>query len=278
MNNRNPLGAAKRWFRQWQSRATAGRSRRSELASLPRVGGLASIPSRAADLARVLDRIVPQVERLHLFLHGYDAIPPEAQHPRIIPVLAPRTHPYRASGKFYGLSQEAAPCLYVCFDDDILYPPDYVARIARALIRHDGDAVVGFHGFRHLPPFESYIRDRRPYYFGHRLLFETQVDELGAGTMGFVSSRLPIDPPNWKYGDTDDLSIAIEAERLGLKRLSLPRPRRHLRGIRRHQPESLWQTVLEDEARSVAMMHALARLMGRLPAETGAGERSQPRP
>jgi hypothetical protein len=245
MNNRNPLGAAKHWFSQLQSRATASRGRRLDVAALPRVGGLASIPSRAGDLGQVLDRIVPQVERLHLFLHGYNAIPPEALHPRIIPVLAPRAHPYRASGKFYGLSQEATPCLYACFDDDILY------------------------AFRHLPPYESYIRDRRPYYFGRRLLLETQVDELGAGTMGFVSSRLPIDPPSWKYGDTDDLSIAIEAERLGLRRLALPRPRRHLRGIRRHQTESLWQSVLEDESRSVEMMRVLARTMGRLPLEPG---------
>ena len=267
MNNRNPLGAAKHWFSQLQSRATASRGRRLEVAALPRVGGLASIPSRADDLGQVLDRIVPQVERLHLFLHGYNAIPPEALHPRIIPVLAPRAHPYRASGKFYGLSQEATPCLYACFDDDILYPPDYVARIARALIRQEGNAVVGFHAFRHLPPYESYIRDRRPYYFGRRLLLETQVDELGAGTMGFVSSRLPIDPPSWKYGDTDDLSVAIEAERLGLRRLALPRPRRYLRGIRRHQTESLWQSVLEDESRSVEMMRVLARTMGRLPDE-----------
>lgn len=277
MNNRlSPVAAATAWLGALPARAAASRQRRSEVAALPRVGGLASIPSRAADLARVLERIVPQVERLHLFLHGYEAIPAEARHARIIPVLAPRAHPYRASGKFHGLTQEAAPCLYVCFDDDILYPADYVARIARALIRHEGNAVVGFHGFRHLPPFESYIRDRRPYYFGRRLFFETEVDEIGAGTMGFVSSRLPLDPPSWKYGDVDDLNVAIIAEQLGLRRLALPRPRRHIRGIRRVQAESLWQTVLADETRSVEMMRVLARVMGRLPAEPD--DETQPRP
>jgi hypothetical protein len=262
----NPLHGVARTLAALRSRGMAKSRRRLELATLPRIGGMASIPSRAKDLARVLERIVPQVERLHLFLHGYDAIPPEARHARIVPVLAPKSHPYRASGKFYGLKQESAPCLYVTFDDDILYPPTYVERLAQGLIRHEGNAVVGFHAQKYLPPYQSYLRDTRNYYFARRQLFERRVDELGTGTVAFVSSRLKFDPPSWKYGDIDDINLAIEAERAGLPRICLPRPRHYMRQIW-GQTESLWQTVQADESRTVEMMRELLALMGRLPAD-----------
>jgi hypothetical protein len=271
MNIRSgPLGAATRALSGVGARLQARRRRRLELAALPRIGGLSSIPSRAKDLAGVLERIVPQVERLHLFLHGYESIPPEARHSRILPVLAPKAHPYRASGKLFGLGIERLPCLYFCFDDDILYPPDYVARLARALIRHEGDAIVGFHASRFLPPHQSYIRDRRIYPFPKRLLFDTPVDELGAGTIAFASGRLPIDPVSWKYGDVDDLMLAIEAERRGLKRIALARHRKYIRRVPGKQVESLWRTVQADESRSVEQMRVLLRLMSRLPEETTA--------
>jgi len=35
-----------------------------------------------------------------------------------------------------GLKLNGEPCLYFCFDDDILYPPDYVERMATALYRY----------------------------------------------------------------------------------------------------------------------------------------------
>jgi len=141
------------------------RRERQRLSTLPRIGGMASIPTRADDLEQVLARIVPQVERLYLFLHGYDAIPAAARHPRIVPVVAPVDTPLRASGKFYGLLQQTGPCLYFCFDDDILYPPDYVARMTAAIRRYGGRAFVGVHCTSYPGSRTSYTRDRpRPHH------------------------------------------------------------------------------------------------------------------
>jgi hypothetical protein len=248
-----------------RARAIARRRLRLQLASLPRIGGLASIPSRADTLPRVLAGIVPQVERLHLFLHGYDAIPEAARHSRIVPVLAPRDTPWRMSGRLYGLVAEPAACLYFTFDDDILYPADYVDRLAEALVRHEGNAVVGFHAHNYRRPYASYIRDRQGFAFTKRKLFESRVDELGAGTLGFVSSRLPMDPRRWKYGDMDDIMICQEAERAGLKRITLARRRHYIARARKDTTGTLWKGVLADESRSVEQMRVLLQLMGRLP-------------
>lgn len=246
--------------------AAARRSDRRErlrLITLPRIGGMASIPSRAGDLEQVLARIVPQVERLHLFLHGYDAIPAAARHSRIVPVLAPLDTPWRASGKFHGLSQ-SGPCLYFCFDDDILYPADHVVRLTKAILRYGGRALVGVHATDYPVPGGSYASDRKGHVFFKRRLFDRRTDELGCGTLALPSQLISFDPRRWPHGDMDDLMLAIEAERQGVPRVAIRRPRHWLVPIRQNQPDSLWFRTVADDSRQSVQLAELHRLMGRL--------------
>jgi hypothetical protein len=233
---------------------------------LPKIGGMASIPTRAGDLGAVLAEILPQVDRLHLFLHGYEHLPEAARHPKIIPTLAPREHPYRASGKFHGLAQEVAPCLYFGLDDDILYRAGYVARLVRGLIRYRGRAVVGLHGVRYRSPEASFRTHRRSYMFERGLALDHAVDILGAGTVAFVSTQLPLNPPAWPHGDMDDLMLAMEAERRHLPRVALGRPPRSIVAVATNQPDSLWQSALRDDTRHTEQLRRLLALMGRRPA------------
>lgn len=241
----------------------SGRRERLRLAALPRIGGMASIPTRAGDLELVLARIVPQVEQLYLFLHGYDAIPDAARHARIVPVLAPAETPFRASGKFYGLLNQAVPCLYFCFDDDILYPPDHVAQLTAAILRYGGSALVGVHGTDYFGPRPRYTRDRKVHHFARHLRFDRVTDELGTGTMAFPSQLISFDPRRWTHGDMDDLMLAIEAERQGIRRIAIRRRRRWLLPLRERQPDSLWIRTLADDSRHSAQLAELQTLMGR---------------
>lgn len=243
----------------------SGRRRKLRLATLPRIGGMASIPSRAGDLEQVLARIVPQLERLHLFLHGYDAIPAVARHSRIVPVLAPADTPFRASGKFHGLLQQTGPCLYFCFDDDILYPPDYVGQMTAAICRYGGRAFVGVHGSDYPDTGTSYARDRKTRPFAKRLLVDRIVDELGCGTVAFASGLMSIDPRRWPHGDMDDLMLAIDAERNGIDRIAIRRHRRWLVPLDQRQPDSLWARTLADDSRQSAQLAELKTLLGRRP-------------
>jgi hypothetical protein len=245
--------------------AAFGSDRRAQLrlSTLPRIGGLASIPSRADDIAVVLSRIVPQVERLYLFLHGYTEVPAAARHPRVVPILAPPDTPYRASGKFYGLKQQTMPCLYFCFDDDILYPDDYVQRMTAGILRYGGKALVGIHGTDYPGPGTRYTRDRRGFHFRRRLSFDRLVDELGCGTLAFASTLIDVDPRRWPYGDMDDLMLAIEAQRQGIPRIAISRRRHSLMPIHEAQPDSLWVRTVADDSRQSAQLAELHQLLGR---------------
>jgi hypothetical protein len=242
------------------------------LETLPKVGGMASIPTRAADLGRVLAEIVPQVDRLHLFLHGYSSIPQDALHSKIIPYLAPVEHEFRASGKFYGLAQETAPCLYFGFDDDILYKAGHVARLTTALARYRGQAVVGIHGARYLDPSATFNTRRRSYFFERVLYLDHLVDVLGTGTVGFYSGVLSFYPPDWPHGDMDDLFVSIEAERRGLRRIAIRRPQRSIVALATKQADSLALSASRDNTRHTEQLRVLLRLMGKLPDETSTSQ------
>lgn len=237
----------------------------ADIEALPRVGGMSSIPTRAADLGRVLAAILPQVDRLHLFLHGYPDIPEPARQPGVIPCLAPVNDPYRASGKFYGLSRESAPCCYFGFDDDILYKAGHVDRLVRGLRRYRGRAVVGLHGRRALSPDATFSTGRRSYHFERRLWLDHVVDDLGAGTIALVSSALTLDPPGWPYGDMDDQMLAIDAERQGVPRVAIARPERSIEAIATNQPDSLFAAARRDDTRQTEQVRRLLELMGKRP-------------
>lgn len=233
------------------------------IASLPRVGGLASIPSRAGDLAEVLGHILPQVDRLHLFLHGYAEVPPEAVHPRIQVCLAPVDTPYRASGKFYGLARETEPCVYFGFDDDIRYHAGHVDRLVAALIRYGERTVVGLYGSSYRKQPLSFLDRHRTYRFQRGYALARRVDLLGTGTIGFLTEHLSFDPTTWPYGDMDDIMVAIEAQKRGMPRVCIARPKSSITPIAERQPDSLWSRTLEDPTRQTAQLAVLLELSRR---------------
>jgi hypothetical protein len=236
---------------------------RQQLSRLSVVGGLGSIPSRAGSLPRVLDTILPQVERLHLFLHGYESVPPEVIRPGVIVHLAPASDPYRTAGKFFGLAQEPQPCIYCTFDDDILYGDGHVARLRAALIRYSGRALVGIHSASFRPSTGSYLHRQVTRHFTRGLWVDQLADEIGTGTGAFVSSVLPVDPTTWPHGFMDDLMMAIEAEARGVPRVAVARPRGSLTALGRHQPDSIYAKVRQDDSAQTEQMQRLLHLTRR---------------
>ncbi len=216
---------------------------------LQRFGGMATMPSRAQSLRKALPSIVAQVERLYLYLDQYDHVPADiAAQSKIVPLLRREgERPMGTSGKFLGLKAVSSPCLYFCFDDDILYPSSYVDRLAGALHRHRYQAVVGVHATVFQPPIQSYARDRRILNFKNRLDFDCMVDELGTGTIAFHSRCISLDPERWAHLNMADLMLTIEAMRQDVPLVAVRRPRGALQDIAETQEDSLYQKVLQDD-------------------------------
>ena len=225
---------------------------------MQRVAAIATMASRIETFKEVLPTIHQQVDHMFVYLDGYGA-PPDflGMFDRITVSKAEDLH---VSSRLLCIQQLSAPAVVVIVDDDIIYPPDYVSRLVVHLQRLDGKAIVGVHGRIFRPPYESYLRDATMMHFTHRLFQRYQVHELGVGTCAFISSNFDIDPREWDRCDINDITVAIEAERRGLKRVVVPRRAGWLKAYAENQPDSLYRRTLNDESEQTRQMRFLLGL------------------
>jgi hypothetical protein len=229
--------------------------------SRPRIGSMATMPTRAGSFARVLPAVAPQVDRLYLYLDGFTRAPdPIRAFSNVVPLFAHEHGDLHATGRFLPLALMRKPCVFIVFDDDILYPATYVREIVDGLAAFAGRAVVGYHGDIFLAPYGSYVKDRHCYHFAKALAEHRPVHCIGAGTAAFDSARLRFDPRAWPRIRGNDLMLAIEAERRGLARIALARGAGWLKPLGEIQPDSVYGALLADDRQQTAMMNTLLEL------------------
>ena len=135
----------------------------------------------------VVERLLPQVDRLGVYLNGYDRIPE-----------VPRRRAHRGGGEPHPPATAATPAsssgptravgyVLTC-DDDIDYPADYVARLSTASNATDAEPSSGFHGAVLHEPLVDYYRSRRLFHFTQALRRDTPVHVLGTGVAGYHTS------------------------------------------------------------------------------------------
>jgi len=172
---------------------------------------MASIPSRASLLPRVIDRLYWQCDRLHVYLNGYGEIPKCLKRPRIV-VARSQDHGDRGdAGKFYWVGQTKG--YVITCDDDILYPQDYVATLVRAVERFKRKAVVGTHGAIIHPKPTSYYRSRDVLHCRYDQERDRRVHVLGTGTTCFHHSTIRVHSGDFKVPNMADLWLALLARK-----------------------------------------------------------------
>jgi hypothetical protein len=233
----------------------------SDIRSLPRIAAMATMASRQATFEQVLPVIRAQVDHVFVYLDGY-AAPPAflAGLDRVTVHHAEAVGDLHCSSRFLCLRELARPAVVVLADDDILYPPDYVATLVEVLGRLEGKAVVGVHGRIFTPPHRSYVNNAMTLHFEAALENACHVHELGSGTSAFVSDRFAVDPRTWDRTDMDDLVVAIEAQKRGLPRIAVARPAGWLKPYAQGQDDSLWVRTKKDDSEQSRRMRGLLGL------------------
>jgi hypothetical protein len=227
---------------------------------LPRIGGMATMPSRRASLMQALPHILRQVDRLYLYLDQHTEVPAElAGVPKLVPLLPPPGERHlRGAGKLMGLHQGEGPCLFFGFDDDIIYGDGYVEHLACKLRFHGYRSLVGLHGAVLRRPITTYTRSREVSHFAAALDFDLHVDELGTGTIALHSACLRVDPRRWLHTGMSDLMVGLEAIRQGVPRVAVTRPAGLATAIAERQPDSLHMaTVRDDQVQTELLLQAM---------------------
>ena len=229
--------------------------------SLSAIAGMATMPSRHDTAPLAIASILPQVDRLWLYLDRFDEVPDFARQDNIHVLRSQECGHYFGSGKFIGALHEKEPCVYICCDDDIAYPLDYADRMTRELTRTQKAQLIGVHGSVFRSSFESYRADRQILHFTKKLARSQHVHTLGSGTVAFNTGYVKFNPCAWTVHDLDDLTLAIEMKRRNIPMIAIKRKRNWLKPLAEGQSDSLFAKLKEDET----VPTRLGRLLAAIP-------------
>ena len=189
------------------------------------IGHLATIPSREEQLPRVVDSVLGQVDELHVYLDGHPEVPECLEHLRIIVhQRGDMGLSLGDAGKFLGCGKKG---YHLHFDDDLIYPPDYAARMVRHVERHGRRAVVSAHGAR-LPREVngSYYKARTTYRCLGDVPEEVPVHVVGTGALAWHTDcelQLPDDPREvFPRPNMADIWLAIRLKKIGIPAYAVP--------------------------------------------------------
>lgn len=152
------------------------------------VANVATIPKRQALFPKVLESILPQVDKINIFLNEFDDIPLSflelfnSHKDKIVFYRSQDIGNLRDNVKFYFVDNN--DCYYLTIDDDIDYPWDYVSKLIYKSKLYEDKAVICVHGYCYWSQIKSFHADnqRRSRYFHYERDLESDVFVENAGT------------------------------------------------------------------------------------------------
>lgn len=205
--------------------------------AIPVIIGIATIRERRESLAETFESLLNQADRVLIYPNDYD---PMVDRWDKVAFRSNKLGDIGDIGKFAAIWMPVfnRPDEYYCFvcDDDLIYPPDYVAKTIAAIERHDRKAVVGYHGKLYFGPVSSYYGDLQNHVdnwgaHNHRCLDEVvgprdwRVTIIGTGCAAWHSSLFeenPLSMDDFKHPNMADIWFSKKCNDLGIPRYVIP--------------------------------------------------------
>lgn len=223
------------------------------------VATCASLATREPLLRRAVESLLPQVDAICVYLNGYTRVPSFLRHPKVLYAVLSCEAGWRgaeAKFVFWDADQfKASPAPWsagtigLTFDDDLVYPGDYVERMRAALDAHPWSLVCA-HASILGEPFIGWRASRHCIHFAAGLGADTRVHVPGTATLAFRAGDWPISlrrDVTWSH--CDDIAAGIFARRQGLEVWSVAR-----------RP----QWIRAQQAPTVGSSIAAQRILGRV--------------
>lgn len=185
------------------------------------VGAIASFPPREKSLKTTISCILPQIDELRVYLNNYSRTPGFLKHEKIKVFRSEDANgDLRDNGKFYNLSDDDA--YFFTFDDDIIYPNNYVSTMVHYIEVLNRSSVVGVHGVIFPSCRLSRLKERKVFHFSSSQQ-GCFVDLLGTGTTAWHSSLFKPSLEDFKETGSCDLWFSLKVNLLKIPMFSVPR-------------------------------------------------------
>lgn len=195
------------------------------------VASMCTIPVRKQSFRQVAQRILREqtqpIDRLHVWLNGYQAIDDDLpKDPRVEYHLEPDNPGpwvrFRVAETLRGEER------LVTLDDDLIYPRNYVERGLDSLKENNSHSCITFGGFRWdclLSTFK-YDSNRQHISFGRGLSSQRQIALLMSGVSFYWASHLRSVSAFFQrdFSMNDDMSISLFLQKRGIDIVCCPKP------------------------------------------------------
>jgi hypothetical protein len=208
-----------------------------------KTAGIASIPQRTDNLYLTVQSLLPQVDRLHVCLNGYDSIPKFLDTKGVSITLM--DNELGDGGKFLGaIGYEG---YYFGCDDDLVYPKGYIDYMIKKIDSYDG--VVSLLG-------KLYERgDITSFRGGYKQVFRALgtvisdifVDIVGSGACGFHTNKLKINPWLWERKNMSDIWLSKEAHEQGVPLVVVAHKNNYLKYTLGKSDWRIWAADYDDK-------------------------------
>jgi hypothetical protein len=224
------------------------------------IGGLATMPSRRQTAALAIKSILPNVDRLYVYLDRFSGAPACVDHPKIVLLRSQDFGSIGANGKLLGLASARPEDFYVCFDDDNLYPRDFSLRLRLMWMALNRPAAVGIHGSLLAPDMVRFSKQRTVFHFASRRLRPRSVDVLATNGCLFRVGDLRFDVKHWSEINMVDLNFALESARRDVELWLVPQCKGWVRPLQEAQEDSIFKSLEMDDSRQTELARQLLSL------------------
>jgi hypothetical protein len=163
------------------------------------VATLATFAGRESNCYAAVESLLPQVDAVFVYRNSGTF-----EHAKVHLITG---EDRGSNNKFFGI--QFAEHAFIC-DDDIIYPPDYVAKT----LSHPKSktAIITYHG-RVMPPrpAQSYRKGAKTVINFGNANKQTVVDILGNGVTSFPTSLFTPKWNEWPYSNMDDIFTSVDA-------------------------------------------------------------------
>lgn len=191
----------------------------------PTYAGLATLPRRWDHLQKVLEHILPNVDRLFVYVDGEEPLPDFLRlHPKTM--QARREPGLGDTGKFFGLFATPTPAYWVIIDDDLFYPPQYVAHMTGWVDRYKRRALVALGGAVIESPCEHFYGDARKcrYHYSQGLAQPMPINLTNTGICAFHSDTIRPEESDFPRKNMTDIWLSAWANERGIPQVVIPHP------------------------------------------------------
>lgn len=204
--------------------------------------GLASYPARENMMLEVVRRLAPQCDEMYVSLNEYegDSLIRVSKkldaYSNVVCTAYLGDEDLGCQNKFRAVDLCDDGDYFLSADDDIRYPEDYVDRLVSGIDRHGGEAICGFHGniFHSVDgKVMANFKDKDILMYSGETREDREVNLCGMGVSGMMPKRIGVTFSVFrgKKNTGDDEMLAVWAERNGVKRFILRKPKNWLREL-----------------------------------------------